>query len=287
MSSIERLMERMNKNAKQGDIAKVKRSPQRDTEEEIDKTERAPKERPVCHLDLAELEKQGFLTPSIARSKVAEEYRMLKRPLLMNAQGKGGDSGKWANLIMIASSLPGEGKTFTTLNLALSIAMERDTTVLVIDSDVVKPSLTQLLGLQNEPGLIDVLLDDNVELGDVIISTDMPKLSVMPAGKIHSNSTELLASEKMERIAGELSNRYSDRIVLFDAPPLMATTEASVLAHNMGQILMVVETGKTPQHVVQEAIAKIDERKVIGMLLNKSRGSLSNDYYGSYYGYGQ
>ncbi|NOX93182.1 MAG: AAA family ATPase, partial [Gammaproteobacteria bacterium] len=263
------MVERLNKNTNDRDnsIAKV-RHPSHNAGEGKEASSRECREKPICHLNFAQLERQGFLTPTMSRSKVAEEYRLLKRPLLLNAQGK--EAEKWANLIMVASSLPGEGKTFTTLNLALSMAMERDTTVLVIDSDVLKPSLTQLLGLQNEPGLIDVLLGDDMGLGDVIINTDMPKLSVMPAGQLHVHSTELLASGKMERIA-DVSIRYPDRMVLFDAPPLVATTEASVLAHIMGQILMVVEAGKTPQHIVQEAISRLDDRKIIGMLLNKSR----------------
>lgn len=231
----------------------------------------------ICKLSLEQLHAQGFITPNSERSNVTQEYRMLKRPLLMNAQGKGAAPIRHGNLIMIVSALPGEGKTFTSLNLAMSMAMERDTTVLLIDSDVVKPSMSKLLGLQNQPGLIDVLLDEQ-SLEDVIIRTDMQKLNVLPAGRAHAHSTELLASEQMQRVCTELSERYPDRIVLFDAPPLLATTEAIVLAHLLGQILIVVEAGKTPQHVIGEAIAKLDRDKVIGMLLNKSRGSLSSNY---------
>lgn len=286
MSSIEKAIERLEKNSKRKSVARVEPSLPKNVEAGKNTQHQGKEDKSVCHLNLVELEKQGFLTPDSGRSKVAEEYRSLKRPLLMNSKGKGAEINDRGNLIMVVSSLPGEGKTFTTLNLALSMAMERDTTVLMVDSDVISPSLTQLLGLQNEPGLIDVLLGEQVSLGDVIINTDIPKLSVMPAGQLHGSSTELLASEKMQRIANELSDRYPDRIVIFDAPPIMVTTEASVLAHVMGQILMVVEAGKTPQHIIVEAIEKLDDDKVIGMLLNKSRGSASSDYYGSY-GYGQ
>ena len=291
MSSIEKAIERLNKGkkgqgSKRSSVAHVKRPPQK-VEKKIEMHRHGDnKERAVCHLNMVELEKQGFLTPESGRSKVAEEYRLLKRPLLMNAKGKGTEVIDRGNLIMVVSAVPGEGKTFTALNLGLSMAMERDTTVLVVDSDVVSPSLTHLLGLQNEPGLIDVLLDEQIGLSDVIVNTDIPKLSVMPAGQTHVNSTELLASEQMQRIANELSDRYPDRIVIFDAPPLLVTTEAVVLSHVMGQILMVVEAGKTPQHVIKEAIAKLDENKVIGMVLNKSRVSSSGDYYGGYGGYG-
>ncbi|MBN4079043.1 tyrosine-protein kinase family protein [Beggiatoa alba] len=287
MSSIEKAVERLNKSngPQKNSVAHVKHSPQIIKEEgEIQNNN--VKKGIICHLNLAELEKQGFLTPESDRSKFAEEYRLLKRPLLMNAKGKGTKTIDRGNLIMVVSALPGEGKTFTALNLGLSLAMERDTTVLVVDSDVVNPSLTRLLGLQNEPGLIDVLLNEQIGLGDVIVNTDIPKLSVMPAGQTHVNSTELLASEQMQRVANELSVRYPDRIVIFDAPPLLVTTEAGVLAHVMGQVLMVVEAGKTPQHVIIEAITKLEEDKVIGLVLNKSRVSSSGDYYGGYGGYG-
>jgi exopolysaccharide/PEP-CTERM locus tyrosine autokinase len=275
MSSIEKAIERLGRKT-------INNAPKRVPVARTSMNENASEamknaDKLVCKLSFEQLRAQGFLTPDSERSKVAQEYRMLKRPLLMNAQGKGAAPIKHGNLIMIVSALPGEGKTFTSLNLAMSMAMERDTTVLLIDSDVVKPSMSTLLGLHNQPGLIDVLLDEQ-NLEDIIIRTDMPKLSVLPAGRAHTYSTELLASEQMRRVCTELSERYPDRIVLFDAPPLLATTEAVVLAHLLGQILIVVEAGKTPQHIIGEAITKLDRDKVIGMLLNKSRILLGKNY---------
>lgn len=239
----------------------------------------------VWHLNLKRLEQHGYLTPDALRSKTAEEYRMIKRPLLMNALGKGAAPVDRGNMIMVTSSLPGEGKTFNALNLAMSMAMERDSTVLLIDADVVKPALSRILGLESRPGLTDVLVDPQLDLGDIIISTDLPKLKVIPAGRSHSHSTELLASDQMQRIANELSARYPDRIIVLDTPPLLVTSQASVLTHLVGQILMVVEAGKTPDSAVREAVSLLDSSKVIGMALNKSRGSLSGEYYGGYYGY--
>lgn len=242
--------------------------------------------RDVHHLDMEALKKNGILTPDQERTKFAEEFRMIKRPLLMNAFGKGAAPVARGNMIMVTSAMPGEGKTYNALNLAMSMTMEMDSTVLLVDSDVVKPSLTGQLGLEGYPGLIDLLLDSSMHLGDVIINTDIPRLRVLPAGKKHVRSTELLASEQMNRIATELSERYSDRIILFDAPPLLATTEATVLAHLVGQILLIVEAGKTSEQAVKEAISLLNKDKVIGTVLNKSRGSFGSGYYGGYYGGG-
>lgn len=238
---------------------------------------------PHYSFNYAALAKQGFLTPNSHRNATAEEYRSLKRPILMNAFGKGAVPVERGNLLMVVSSLPGEGKTFTSFNLAMSMAMERDKTVLLVDSDVIKQSLTKLLGLEGKLGLLDVLKDNSVSLGDVIIRTDLPNLNIIPAGQGQINSTELLASEAMERVTTDLSTRYADRIVVFDAPPILATTEATVLAHFMGQILLVVEAGKTLQNIVKDAIGHLEKDKVIGLLLNKSRRSFKSEYYG-YYG---
>ncbi len=238
----------------------------------------------ALRLNLVELGNQGFLTPDTLHSKRAEEYRILKRPLLMNAFGKTAADVDNGNLIMVTSALPGEGKTFTTINLAMSMAIEMDTTVLVVDSDVIKPSLTRTLELENRPGLIDILSDDSLELCSMIVKTDMPKLRVLPAGRPHLHSTELLASSHMRRLANELSERYANRVVLFDAPPLLATSQASVLARVVGQILVVVQSGKTSQSAIKAAVSQIDENKVIGMVLNQSHPSFNQEYYGGYYG---
>jgi protein-tyrosine kinase len=239
----------------------------------------------VCSLNMKRLEDQGYLTPEALRSRTAEEYRMIKRPLLMNALGKGVVPVDRGNMIMVTSALPGEGKTFNTLNLAMSMAMERDSTVLLVDADVVKPSLSRLLGLETRPGLTDVLVDPQLDLSDVIVATDLPKLRVIPAGRTQSHSTELLASDQMQRIADELSRRYPDRIILLDTPPLLVTSQASVLTHLVGQIMLVVEAGRTPHSAVTEAVSLLDPSKVIGLALNKGGRSLSRDYYGGYYGY--
>ncbi|MEJ2345798.1 MAG: XrtA-associated tyrosine autokinase [Gammaproteobacteria bacterium] len=289
MSSIEKAIERLEKSGKSGSSPDASSSGAATSESASATPEAATEVRRdagfVCRLNMEHLEKVGYLTPNALRTTTAEEYRMIKRPLLMNARGQGAAPVDRGNMIMITSALPGEGKTFNALNLAMSMAMERDSTVLLIDGDVVKPSLSRMLSLDTRPGLTDVLLDRQLDLGDVIVNTDLPKLKVIPAGRVHSHSTELLASEQMQHIANELSHRYTDRIIVFDTPPLLVTSQASVLAHLVGQILLVVEAGRTPQNAVTEAVSLLDSSKVIGMTLNKNRYSFNGDYYGGYYGY--
>lgn len=244
-------------------------------------------DRPVCHFDIDALREAGYLTSAEENTQFAEEYRLIKRPLLANAFGKGAAEINHGNLVMVTSSVPGEGKTFTAMNLALSIALERDTTVLLIDGDVINPQLSRLLAINNEPGLMNVLENPAVHLGDVIINTDVPKLRIMSAGDSTVHATELLASDEMRRIANELSERYPDRVVIIDAPPFLNTTQARVLAAHAGQVMMVVEAGATNKNAIIEATSQLDNSKVVGLILNKSKvakKSFYRGYFGSYGG---
>jgi protein-tyrosine kinase len=237
-------------------------------------------------LNLQRLREVGLLTPEMARTQMAEEYRIIKRPILNNAFGNVAHRPAHANLVMVASSVPGEGKTFTAINLAMSVAMELDRTVLLVDSDVLKPEVTRLMGIQAERGLTDVLLDPSIPLSDVLIRTDVHKLSILPAGRRHSHSNELMASEAMRDLAEELAARYPDRLVIFDSPPLLATTEAQIVAGLMGQIVLVVEAEHTLRAMVRETLSLFGDDKVVGLVLNKSRQITRNDFYG-YGQYGQ
>ncbi len=234
-------------------------------------------------LDYKALAALGYAVPDSESKQLAEEYRIIKRPVVMNAFGKGAAPIEHGNLISIASSLPSEGKTFTALNLGMSIASEMDATVLLIDGDVIKASLTKLIGADSNRGLIDLLEDAECKVNDVILDTQNPKLKIIPAGTRSAQSTELLASQAMERLLAELAERYRDRIILFDSPPILATSEASVLNHLMGQVLLVVEAGGTPVDAVKDAISRLDTDKAVGLVLNKSRNSKAGGYLGSYY----
>lgn len=237
----------------------------------------------------SQLRPAGVLTPDAKRSQLAEEYRLIKRPLLMNIDKKGADIVDNANLIMVTSSLPREGKTFSAINLAMSIAMERDRTVLLVDGDVAKPTAAKRLGIDRSAGLIDLLDGSNIKISDVMVRTELPNFRVLPAGRHHHRATELLASEQMARFMAEFSQRYPDRVVIFDSPPLLLASETAVLSAGVGQIVMVVAAEKTTHHTVTEGLARLGDDKIIGLLLNKYRPSLGNRSgvgYGYGYGYG-
>lgn len=256
-----------------------------DGEKGIDTKPTARGSRQV-HIDLARLAANGFVTPDAARSQLADEFRVIKRPLLTNVQGKSAAPVERANLIMVSSSLPGEGKTFTAINLALSIAMELDNTVLLVDADVSRPSILERLGLPPSKGLLDVLTDRELDLSDVLLRTDIDRLSILPAGTQQARATELLASDAMNSVIDELATRYPDRIAIFDAPPLLPSTESRVLATHMGQVVLVVEAERTPQASVTQALATVESCPVVMTVLNKVPHSRLGTYYGHYAQYG-
>ena len=234
-------------------------------------------------LNLAKMRDYGIVTPDQGRTQIAEQFRVIKRPLLTNAFNKGPGMIKNGNLIMVTSALAGEGKSFCTVNLAMSIAMEMDRTVLLVDADVARPTVPKILGLGTERGLMDILLDDDLDLADVLIKTDIEKLTLLTAGRRHSHSTELLASQSMGELLKELAQRYSDRVVIFDSPPLLLTSEARVLASQMGQIVLVVEAETTSQQAVKETLRQIESCDVVNLIYNKARSFSGGEYYGYYY----
>jgi exopolysaccharide/PEP-CTERM locus tyrosine autokinase len=238
-------------------------------------------------IDLQRLAAAGYVTPTAPRSRLADEMRVIKRPLISNAQGKSAAPIEAANLIMVTSAVPGEGKTFMAINLAISIAMELDTTVLLVDADVARPAIPERLGIQQVKGLLDLLTGKEIEVSDVMLSTNIERLSILPAGTPHSRATELLASDAMARLVEEMASRYPDRILVFDAPPLISSTESRVLATHMGQIVVVVEADRTPQARVKQALATVEQCPVVMTLLNKIERAESASYYGYYGSYGQ
>jgi protein-tyrosine kinase len=229
------------------------------------------------------LRSAGLLPPTHQEREIAQQFRQIKRPLINNALGRGVPAIPHGQLIMVASAVPGEGKTFTSLNLALSLRLEEDVTVLLVDGDVVNPRLTRILGQENEPGLLDIIKDPGLPLSAAMLATDVPGLMFLPAGRPDANATELLASARMREVVAQLSGHDATRVVLFDSAPLMLTTESQALAELVGQILIVVRADQTPQHVVLEALATLPEDKSVAMVLNQSMKQL---HYGYYYQYG-
>ncbi len=237
----------------------------------------------AVEIDLQHLAAMGYVTPDNPRTQIANEFRVIKRPILGNVHNRSAAPVERANLIMVTSSVPGEGKTFVAINLAVSMAMELDSTVLLVDADVSRPSVLQRLGLPQSPGLLDVLTDSSRSVGDVLLRTNIDKLSILPAGAPSGRATELLASVQMTRLLEELASRYSDRILVFDGPPLLPSTESRVLATNMGQVVVVVESERTPHQTVATAMTTLESCPVVLPLLNKTSRPEVGNYYG-YYG---
>jgi protein-tyrosine kinase len=233
-------------------------------------------------INLARLHQMGMVTHDGGRTPAAEDFRIIKRPLLRSAAGAISSGIKNGNLIVVTSALPGEGKTFCAINLAMSIAMEKDHTVLLVDADVARPSVLKVLGLPNTAGLMDVLLSERRALEDVILKTNIASLSILPAGRSNKHATELLASQTMSLLLDEIAGRYPDRIVIFDSPPLLLTTEANVLAAQMGQVVLVVESETTTQRALKEALRRLDNCAHINLICNKTRAFPGDDYYGYY-----
>jgi protein-tyrosine kinase len=239
-----------------------------------------PRNTKVVSIDRAALREVGLLAAAEDERRVASEYRQIKRPLIAAAMGRRTPAVPNGRAIMVASALPGEGKSFTSVNLALNMALEKDTTVLLVDADLPKPQVSRVFGVGEEPGLLDVLLDESQDVESVVIPTEVRGLSLLPAGRPTSTATELLASNRMERLLANLLSADPRRIVLFDSPPLLLTTEARALAGVVGQIVIVVRAESTTRQAVMEAIANVSEGKSVGLILNQSQSAPAHVYYG-------
>ena len=234
-------------------------------------------------LDRAALNAAGLLSLE-HQHQLAAQFRRIKRPIIAGAFGRTGQGLTHGNIVMVASAVPGEGKSFTSLNLALSIAREKDVNVVLVDADVAKRHLSEMLGLKGERGLIDVVSEDSNDLEDVLVRTEFPSLSVLPAGRLSDHATELLSSARMQQAITELGSRLPNRIVIMDSPPVLLTTEARALAEIAGQIILVVRAGVTPHAVLADAIAQLPGKHSISLVLNQSTAAASSSYY---YGYGE
>lgn len=241
----------------------------------------------VVKIDRERLLGLKMLPPPSQEREIATQFRAIKRPLVKYAQESIETNDPVKRTLMVASALPGDGKTFTTVNLALSLALEMDMRVLLIDADTPKRHLSQTLDLDGEPGLLDVVRDNGARLEDVILPTDVPRLDVLPVGTRAETSTELVASVRMRETVLRLATLYKRGIVLFDSPPILLTNESRSLASMLGQIVLVVRAEATPQRAVKDAVAALGEGRRISVLLNcADLSGLAGYYYGNRYGYG-
>ncbi|WP_018983125.1 XrtA-associated tyrosine autokinase [Salinimonas chungwhensis] len=238
------------------------------------------------NIDLDRLERNGHVSLSSARKSINEEYREIKRKLLANAFGPLSSTMKNSNIIMVTSGRPEEGKTFCATNLALSIASEQDKTVLLVDADVLKPNVLNTFGLERRKGLMEYLTGEADDIAEVLYPTNVDKLKIIPAGKTHHLSTELLASQKMHETVDEFANRYPDRIVIIDTPPLIGITESAILANFAGQAVVVTEEGRSKLTDIRLSVERLNPDMAIGFVVNKVVNKDANDpgYYGYYYG---
>ena len=243
---------------------------------------------PIQKIDREALREGGFIVPDGAVTGISEEFRIIKRQLLLLASGgKHTDRVEHGERILICSAQANEGKTFCAINLALSIAAEKDNEVLLVDADFAKPSVLATLGLTGGKGLMDALSDPAVAVEDCIIATDILGLSVLPSGIQTNNDTEYLASARTRQVLDRLTQGNPRRIVIFDSPPALAASPASELAMHVGQAVMIVRADRTTETALRDALGLMSGCDNIQLLLNGTKFSPTGRSFGSYYGYGE
>ncbi len=233
-------------------------------------------------IDRGALARYGIAIPTARRSRVAEEFRIIKRNVLARyaAEKRDGGSGR-SRAIMVTSARPDEGKSFTAINLALSIAGEHDLKVLLIDADASRHSIQKMLGISADAGLVDLLADPTIDFADVMLRTNLPNLTVMPAGSVDTNVPELLSSNRTRALFDEMTQRYADRFIIFDAAPCLASSDPAILSELVGQTVFVIEAERTQQEEIEVALNLISPCPNIGLVLNKVR-TATTDRFGSY-----
>jgi len=247
-----------------------------------------PKSREFS-FDHKRLEKFGFITPKVRRSRISEEFRLIKRRLMqrmsLSAKKKRQSRrGERNHVILVTSARPSEGKSFVAMNLALSIIFDEGLNVLLVDGDVARPSMSKILGLRNDlPGLTDLLLDDQAVLTDVLLREHEHPLTYLAAGAMVASATDLFGGDRMETLVADMAERYSDRIIIFDGPPLLASTEPVALAEHAGQVVMVVDAEKTSRSAVDSALDLLVTDQNVNLVLNKTTVGNRTEQFGSYY----
>lgn len=238
----------------------------------------------TVHIDRARLSEQGLLVPGAHVDALAEEFRMVKRQLLRTARAVAGKDADRARMILVCSAKPNEGKTFCAINLALSMASEQDVEILLVDADFPKPDVLGRLNIPESKGLLDVLADPALDVESCIVRTDIPKLTLLPAGTKSSNDTELLASDRAHETLARLVAADPRRVVIFDSPPVLAASPASVLAQHVGQAVMVVRADRTTESDLREAVGMLDACEHVQLVLNSVTFNMGGRRFGSYYG---
>ncbi|QDZ07720.1 AAA family ATPase [Sphingomonas panacisoli] len=245
---------------------------------------------PVAHreaaIDRALLVENGLLVPGAPVGVLAEEFRLAKRQLLLTARRLAATDPAKARTMLVCSPKPGDGKTYCAVNLAISMAAERDLRVLLVDADFAKPSVMSRLGVEDGPGLLDALADPSIDIESCVVGTDIPNLSLLPAGAGSTSDTELIASDRTPALIARLLAADPQRVVIFDSPPALAASPASVLALHVGQIALVVRADRTIESDIRDAVHRLEGCDEIQLLLNSVSYAPGGARFGSYYGQG-
>lgn len=289
MSLIENALEKMRRGSsadgRRADSVTLRdASPASDPSRRVGVAESSVRQARHIDIDWTAVRTAGYMPEENQAHRFADHYRQIKRPLIEKALSR--DSAPDARLILLTSALPGDGKTFTAINLALSMAQERDISVLLVDADLPRSRITEVFGLRSAPGLVDGLLSESEDVESYIVHTDVDGLDILPAGRSAANATELLASARMGQIAARLLARKPRRLVLFDSAPLLGSSEARALVKIPGQIALVVRANVTPRHAVLDAVTHVDEKKLHGLILNEATTGRGSGYYYGYSSYG-
>jgi protein-tyrosine kinase len=236
-------------------------------------------------LDRAHLVAAGLLPPDDQQYDITNQYRRIKRPLIAAAMGGEADALLLGRSLLLTSAVSGEGKTFTSLNLAMSFSLEKDFNVLLVDGDVAKRGLSESLGLGHLPGLMDLLSDSGLDIASCTVATDVPGLFVLPAGQYRPSAPELLGSARMQSLFAEYLDDHRSCFVIFDSPPILMTAEARSLLPVAGQVVVVVKAGESQKPLVLDALGAIGNNKPTSLILNQLR-AVNEPRYGYYHPYG-
>jgi len=252
-----------------------------DGRQQIDTGKRSTTE--LITINQSTLRKNGIITSDHLRTRTTEEFRLIKRGLLNHYTQNGTDR---QNLVLITSAVSGEGKSFCALNIAMSMALEENFRVLLVDCDFANSTIMRTLGIKAKKGLMDVLMDERLDLSDVLLRTDIDRLSILPPGTLNSRSAEFLSSKRMANLVNELAHRYEDRFIIFDTPPVLMRADTSVLSTHVGQIVFVIRSESTSRDTVKEALDLIADNPNINLLLNGTRETFGSHQFGQdYYQY--
>lgn len=257
-------------------------TPARPAPQSIPKPERAVALRgPRVEINREALEEEGLISPEAPVTTLLEEFRIIKRELLADARHSGDDN---ARRILVSSPHMDEGKTYCATNLAIALAAERDVEVILVDADLINPSVTRRLDVDAGPGLMDALVDKSIRPEDLVSPTDIPGLFILPAGTSSARDSEYFTSKRTGQVLDRLTRGAPNRYLIFDTPPALAASPAAELAAHVGQAILVVRADDTSRAALDDAVQLLSACGDIKLLLNATQFSPSGRRFGDYYG---